>query len=139
MQPLILMLESDEDDQHITRVTFDEHRYNARLEFAGNSTVLFDFLATARTSGEELPSLILASYRSFPMSVQDILTKIKSDGLLKHIPVVVLGTALPLEIIRECYACGAASVILKPFTSEGVKQKINSFFRYWFETATIAP
>ncbi len=131
------MLEHDEDDQLITRATFQENRYDADLQFATDTNDFFRRLDEMKSRREGLPAVMLLAYHSFPMPTVAVLRRIKADEACRHIPVVVLSTAMPAHLVRECYAEGAASVILKPHTNEGVRERIGSFFQYWFNTASL--
>lgn len=131
------MLEDDEDDQFITRSYFEEHGHDVGLTFVSNTSEFFAALDRIKMEGLTMPSVVLLSYHSFPLGANEVLTRLKADIAWHAIPVIVLSTALPPHLVKECYASGAASVIIKPRTSEGVRKKIGAFFQYWFETAAL--
>ena len=138
MKKTILMLEHDDDDRYITQEVFKENNYDVKLEFFSNSFDLLNHLHTTKPGGQGFPSLILMSFVTFPMSAIDLLKEVKSNPEFAHIPMVVLGGHLSDEVITRCYAAGASTVIQKPDSVAGTNRKIDSFIRYWFETATLA-
>jgi len=127
------MLEGDEDDRFITSNFFEEANYPVRLEFVHSSAELQQYLSAC----EKFPALILLSQQAGPKSVTEILRQIKSDPAHRHIPAVVLGGVLDPGMVKEYYACGASSFIEKPAGTVATRAKIESFFRYWFETVEL--
>ena len=55
---------------------------------------------------------------------REALAEIKSDPLLRYIPVVVLTTSKAEEDIMRSYDIGAASYITKPVTFDGLVEAI---------------
>jgi CheY-like chemotaxis protein len=137
MQRTILMLEHDEDDRYITQSVFDENRYNVRLEFVATSHDLLGYLQTTLANKSPLPSLILLNYHAFPMNAVEIMKDLKTHAAFKHIPAIVLGGTLRKDVVQQCYAEGANSVIQKPSLSAETSTKIANFIHYWFETVEL--
>jgi CheY-like chemotaxis protein len=137
MARTILMLEHDDDDRYITQTVFNDHRYHVSLEFVNTSFELFSFLSNCDKNHLPLPSLILLNYHAGPSNAVEILTELKRNHALIHIPVVVLSGSVKQEIIKECYDAGASSFIQKPSNADDTDKKISNFFRYWFETVEL--
>jgi CheY-like chemotaxis protein len=137
-EPVILMLEHDPDDQSITSKVFEERQYKARLEFVADSKAMFAYLARCRQTGSDYPALLLINLYATPQDVREILKQLKTDPGYTHIPVVILSETENTKIARECYALGASSVIQKPGPLKEITQKIDRFFRYWFETVVLS-
>ncbi|MFZ6010669.1 MAG: response regulator [Bacteroidota bacterium] len=134
--PEILMLEHDDDDRYVTQTLFSENRFNAQFTFVNSSDDLLAYLHEKKTKNS-YPSMILLDQMSSPLSAIEVLQEIKSDKLCRHIPVVVLGGVANKELIKECYAAGASSFIIKPDTHEETERKISDFIHYWFETVEL--
>lgn len=77
-------------------------------------------------AAKESPDLILLDVRLPFMEGPDVCSRIKNDGKLKHIP-VLLFTASAQEVDKKVAACGAQDFILKPFTSEELLEKIKKY------------
>ena len=137
MKHLILMLEYDEDDQYITLQYFKEHSDRIDLRIVGSSEEIIAYLLECKKGKEKYPSLLLLNYNSTPMNAVELISKVKSDSALKHIPAIVLsGTIIP-GIVKECYAHGASSFIQKPSLSEETNRKISTFIEYWFRSVEL--
>lgn len=137
MKHLILMLEYDEDDQYITLQYFKEHSHSIDLRIVSSSEEVISYLLECKEGKEKYPSLLLLNYNSTPMNAVELISKVKNDAMLKHIPAVVLsGTIIP-GIVKECYTHGASSFIQKPSLSEETNQKISTFIEYWFRSVEL--
>lgn len=138
MKHLILMLEYDEDDQYITLDFFKEYSGRIDLRIVGSSEEVISYLFECKKGKEKYPSLLLLNYNSTPMNAVELISKVKDDAALRHIPAVVLsGTIIP-GIVKECYAHGASSFIQKPSLSDETSKKIRSFIEYWFHTVELS-
>jgi CheY-like chemotaxis protein len=135
---MILMLEYDPDDRLITTRVFEEQQYKARLEFVADSDALLAYLAHCSKIGLSYPALLLINLYAIPQDAREILKQLKTHPDYKHIPVVILSEAEDTKIAQECYALGASSVIQKPGPLDEIKEKIDRFFRYWFETVVLS-
>jgi CheY-like chemotaxis protein len=126
----VLMLEDDADDRYITETTIEELGYNIPVKFLSYERELIKYL----TESEE-PSLILLDYN--PVNGADTLRQLKTHPDFNHIPVVVLSEVASPNHVRQCYQLGANTFIKKPDTAVTSTQKIQTFFKYWFEVAEI--
>jgi CheY-like chemotaxis protein len=134
-RPTILMLEPDDADRFITKIFFEEHQFDADLQFTSVSSEFFSFLESCKSG--EYPAMIILNMHSVPQNAVDILKKIKSRPEYCHIPVVVLSGSKDEKMIRECYMAGASSFIQKPDTESETNHKILSFINYWFNTVEL--
>jgi len=66
-----------------------------------------------------------------------VLKKLKSDPDYSSIPVVILSDNNFSRYRDEAYAYGASSFIKKPGGLDDTKNKIETFFKYWFEVAEV--
>lgn len=140
----ILMLEDDDDDRHITETFFAASDFDYGIEFLTNSDEVMPFLESRRSSGQQLPSLILLDKNVPANGGMEVLKNIKSNSLFKIIPVVMISGSPYQSEINESYRLGVNSFIAKPYSSELTAQTIQNFIQYWFssvqlpETATIS-
>lgn len=133
-KPYVLMLESDPDDRYITEHTLSELGYNYPVKFLTHGKELMNHL-----SKEEKPFVILLDDNPFGGTGLEVLEKLKTNPHYRHIPVVVISEVGSAAHVAECYQKGANTVIKKPSTLEGTKEKIGTFFKYWFEVAEMNP
>jgi CheY-like chemotaxis protein len=83
------------------------------------------------------PSLILLDLNLPGTDGREVLEQIKSDELLRQIPVVVLTTSIDDRDIKSCYRAGANSYMQKPVDIEGFFQAIQRLKDYWFEVVIL--
>jgi len=132
MQSYILMLQTDADDRELTEAILDEISLKITVRFLDNIDEL-----DALTTTEGLPALMLISDGSKDHTAMELLKKLRPDVQYKHIPLVILGENTLPNYIKDCYAAGASSFIIKPSTIELTKKKIGAFFTYWFKVAEL--
>ena len=137
MKHLILMLEYDEDDQYITHQYFKEHSDSIEISIVSTSEEVISYLLECKQGNKRYPSLLLLNYNSTPMNATELISKVKSDPALRHIPAVVLSGTVVSGIVKECYAHGASSFIQKPTLSEDTNRKIGTFIKYWFQSVEL--
>lgn len=80
-------------------------------------------------SYEEYPILILLDIMMPKLSGYDIITIIKNDDRLKHIPVIVISVRNQTDDIIKCIKMGANDYIVKPFKTEDLIYKINKVLK----------
>ncbi|MGB0958295.1 MAG: chemotaxis response regulator CheY [Litorivicinus sp.] len=69
------------------------------------------------------------------MSGLDLLKKVRADENLKHIPVLMVTAEAKREQIIEAAQAGVNGYIIKPFTAQTLKEKIDKIFQRISETA----
>jgi len=67
------------------------------------------------------------------MDGREALREIKSDPMLRRIPIVVMTTSKAEEDIYRTYDLGVRSYVAKPVTFEGLVEVMKTLGRYWFE------
>ena len=79
-----------------------------------------------KIAGEENPTLIVLDRHMEGMDGNEVLTRLKNDSFLSHIPVVMLTSENKIEEIKTSMALGAAAYIIKPFQPKDFIVKINA-------------
>jgi CheY-like chemotaxis protein len=126
----ILMLENDSDDRYITQSTLNDLSINVPIRYEYYSPSLRKLL-------KQPPALILLGYNTSPESGLHIVSEFKNDPEYKKIPLVLLIENLPREAIDRYYDAGVNTIIQKPSKDNEIKEKIQTFFRYWFNVAEL--
>jgi len=72
--------------------------------------------------------LILSDWNMPEISGLELLNRVKSDNELKNIPFVMVTAEAQKDNILEAVKAGVNSYILKPFTPETVREKLNKVF-----------
>ena len=133
----VLMADDDADDRLMMQQAFHDCRLSNPLQFAQDGVELMDYLRRRGRFAEAgcfpMPSLILLDLNMPRKDGREALRDIKSDPLLRQIPVVVLSTSRAEEDIARCYAEGANSFISKPVTFEGLIEAVCALDKYWLQ------
>lgn len=85
------------------------------------------------------PDVILLDLNLPKKNGREVLTELKNDPTLSHIPVVVLTTSDAEEDIRQCYDAHAACYLVKPFDLDAFMDLMASFDRFWGQQVIFPP
>jgi len=132
----ILLIEDNPNDAELTINELKEHSMANNLFHAKDGEEALEFIfATGKYAGEReienYPKLILLDIKMPKVDGIEVLEKIKSDNRTKHIPVVILTSSKEDPDIKQCYALGANSYIVKPVNFDGFAQSIKNLGFYW--------
>ena len=73
------------------------------------------------------PDLVLLDLRLPVLSGDEVCKYIRSNDLLKNIPIILFTASVTGDIIKKTADFGANDYIAKPFTSEDLMNKIKKF------------
>lgn len=126
----ILLADDDADDRTLFEEVFsglpsDEYK----LHSVTNGEEVISYLRSVNNP-EQLPDLIILDQNMPIMTGRDALEVIKSDDLLKQIPIVIYSTYNDRSFIDECMVHGVVAVLSKPDSYEGYIQMINIVLKY---------
>lgn len=79
------------------------------------------------------PKLILLDLKMPKVSGIEVLEKLKSDGLHKTVPVVILTSSKEDPDVKKCYELGANSYIVKPVESVSFFNTIKDLGLFWMK------
>jgi CheY-like chemotaxis protein len=132
----VLMAEDDADDRMLARDAWEESRPASELEFVEDGEQLIDYLRHrglyAGSNAARLPNIILLDLNMPKKDGREALREIKSDPLLKKIPVIVLTTSRAEEDVAKSYDLGVNSFIVKPARFEALVEVMRCLAEYWF-------
>ncbi|MBT8276740.1 MAG: response regulator [Bacteroidia bacterium] len=80
---------------------------------------------------ENIPDLIFLDLNMPRLNGLEFLKILKSDEILRYIPIVILTTSSNRKDVLECYKIGVAGYILKPLKYDEYVNKINKTLDYW--------
>ncbi len=136
----MLMAEDDEDDRDAIRDAFARNRMINDLYFVKDGEELLDFLRRRGVhASAPRPGLILLDLNLPKKDGREALREIKTDPLLRSIPIVVLTTSSQEEEIVRSYDLGANSFITKPVTFEELVRVIGVLSTYWLQLVDLPP
>ncbi|MBF0100999.1 MAG: response regulator [Desulfobacterales bacterium] len=133
----ILLAEDDEDDYMLIIKSLKKAKLINDIHWVKDGVELIDYL---KHSGEYTditksprPCLILLDLNMPRKDGREALKEIKSDPILKDIPVIVLTTSKSEEDIFTSYNLGVNSFVRKPGRFEDYVKALNLIHQYWFE------
>lgn len=137
MENTILHVEDNADDVMLMSLAFRKAGVSARLEVAGDGEKAIRALQTS--NGAPLPACVLLDIKLPTVSGLEVLSWIRSQQKLKHLPVIMLTSSLLPGDINRAYELGANSYLIKPPDLEALVSLARMIDQYWVRTNTPAP
>jgi CheY-like chemotaxis protein len=133
VQPIeVLLVEDDAGDVLMTQEAFGEHQIHNNLYVARDGEEAMRFLRReGEFTGVPTPDLVLLDLNLPRKDGREVLTEIRSDQSLTHIPVVVLTTSEAEEDVLRSYQLHANAYVTKPVDVTNfidVVHRIDDFF-----------
>ncbi len=140
----ILLTDDDEEDRELARDALSDARLANDMKFAVDGQDMLDYLRREGPWADPKldaprPGLILLDLNMPRMDGREALAALKSDELLRQIPVVVLTTSKSEEDIFRTYDLGVNSFITKPVSFAGLVEVMRTWTQYWFEIVELPP
>ena len=131
----ILMADDDQDDRLLMKAALEEIKMPNVINFVEDGAELMDYLyQKGRFLGDKTikPNLILLDINMPKMDGHEALFLIKSDPVLKSIPVIVLTTSKAEIDVTKTYDLGVNSYISKPDNFNELLKIAHEIDHYWF-------
>jgi len=138
----ILLIEDSRADAKIIERALRESDVAHRLTVIPDGRHALDYLFRLRDESipaDHEPDLILLDLNLPGLDGCQVLTQIKSDPLLRMIPVVILTTSHREEDVLRTYLAGANTYIPKPAEYPSYRELVATLRRYWVDTALKVP
>jgi CheY-like chemotaxis protein len=126
-KPILLVEDDNVDVMTVKRALRDVHVTN-QLVHTGNGEEALEYL---RNESNRKPYVILLDLNMPKMNGIEFLKTIKSDEILKKIPVVVLTTSKDEHDIAESFKLGVAGYMVKSVDYESSVETIKTIVLYW--------
>ena len=128
----VLLVEDDEGDVLMTREAFEHYKIRNELHVVRDGEQAVQFLRREGSYADApRPDLVLLDLNLPRFDGRQVLAEIKSDAVLRSIPVVVLTTSEAEEDIVRSYELHANAYVTKPVDFDRfieVIRKIDEFF-----------
>lgn len=136
----ILLVDDDPGDVLIIEEALQRRFADGELSVAADGVEAMSYL---RREGEHAraarPDLILLDLNMPRMGGQEVLTALKSDADLRHIPVIVLTTSAAQEDVLGSYRRHAAAFVTKPVDLDDFTQVVRQIDEFYDRTAVLPP
>jgi CheY-like chemotaxis protein len=128
----VLLVEDDPGDALMTQEAFEHHKIRNTLHVVKDGVEALEFLRReGQYENAPRPGLILLDLNLPRKDGRDVLSEVKTDPELRHIPVVVLTTSEAEEDILRSYSLHANAYVTKPVDFDRfieVVRQIDDFF-----------
>ncbi len=132
--PLVLLVEDNDGHAQLVALGMRDSGIDHELIRVSDGTQALEFLhkkGKYESSQQPRPGLILLDLRLPKMDGLEVLKEVKSDELLKDIPVVVLTTSEAEKDIAKAYEFHANSYLVKPMHFDELSSMLQETGFYW--------
>lgn len=128
----LLLIEDDDDHAFLVRSCLDEHRVVHFVDRVADGEEALRYLRREdRYADTTTPDLILLDLKLPRLDGHEVLAAIKSDDLLRTIPVIVLTTSDTERDRARVYRSHANSYVVKPLDFDKFRRLIHDMINYW--------
>lgn len=133
MTPIkILLVEDNEGDILLTTEALEDAKISNSLKVIRDGASLLVYLKeVAEKSTSELPDLILLDINLPKLNGHEVLKAVKSNKLLKHIPIIMLTTSSSESDILKSYQEFASCYLIKPIEVGDFLQVVKKIEDFW--------
>lgn len=134
----ILLVEDNEGDIVLTLEAFEESKVKTKISVVKNGQDALDFLFKKGPFNDaDTPDLILMDINIPIFSGHDVLKIIKSDDILKTIPVIMLTTSSNQKDIDKAYQNYTNSYVTKPIEMDDFLKTILKIEEFWLQLSKL--
>jgi CheY-like chemotaxis protein len=134
---LLLVVEDSNDDFKMLQRLMQRMEVRNPIIRCVNGDEALDFLyqegSYKDTEEVPKPSVILLDLNLPGIDGRDVLERLKQDGSLKEIPIVVFTTSSSPKDVEFCYQKGANGYLVKPMNADELQRTVQAFVDYWLE------
>jgi CheY-like chemotaxis protein len=130
----ILLVEDSPQDIELSLAALDTHRLANEVVVARDGEEALDYLycrgAYAERDGN-LPVVVLLDLKMPRVDGLEVLRQMKSDPILKVVPVVMLTSSREEEDLLRSYALGANAYVVKPVDFRSFMESVKHLGCFW--------
>jgi CheY-like chemotaxis protein len=136
----ILLVEDNPGDVRLTKEALKEGKVYSNLHTVKDGVEAMEFLRKqGKYKDVPRPDIILLDLNLPRKDGREVLEEIKSDEILKRIPVVVLTTSKAEEDVVRTYNLHANCYVTKPVDLEKFMVVVKSIDVFWLTVVTLPP
>jgi len=134
----ILLVEDNPGDVRLTVEALKEGKVHNDLNVVSDGVEALAFLRhEGKYTSAPTPDLILLDLNLPRKDGREVLAEIKSDGRLKHIPVVILTTSRAEQDVFKSYDLHANCYVTKPVDLDQFMSVVKSIEDFWLTVVTL--
>jgi CheY-like chemotaxis protein len=131
----ILLIEDNPSDIELTQRALEKGHILNKLVVASDGQEALDYLfGTGTYAGRDtshIPTLTLLDLKLPKVSGLDVLRRIRTDGITRRMPVVILTSSREEQDMAASYDLGVNSYIRKPVDFEQFVESVAQLGLYW--------
>ncbi len=134
----ILLVEDNEGDIELTREAFEDAKFRNKLYVVEDGDQALDYLY--KRNGKEgfaTPDIVLLDLNLPGTNGREVLEIIKSDPVLKRIPVIVMTSSKAEKDIMESYDLHANCYIVKPVSAKKFIDVVQHVENFWVDVVCL--
>ncbi len=128
--PRLLLVEKDSDDEILIVDALRSAGFADAIDIAHDGAEALEYLF-ASDRGAANPQLVLLGSAIDGLSVTEVLIRIREQKQTRLIPVVVFGSFVEDDEIRDCYLAGASSYVSRPAEFHQFVKAVQAIGSYW--------
>jgi CheY-like chemotaxis protein len=134
----VLLVEDNPADIRLLEEALKSSKIRYRFNVAMDGEQAMNYLRRpSAESGLPVPDLIILDLNLPRKDGREVLSEVKQDERLKHIPVVVLTTSESSDDIVRCYRDHANCYLTKPLNLDKFDELVRLIEMFWFITAKL--
>jgi two-component system, chemotaxis family, response regulator Rcp1 len=136
----ILLVEDNPGDVRLTREALDEGKVRNNLNVVGDGIEALAYLRREdKYATATRPDLVLLDLNLPRKDGREVLEEIKSDPVLRNIPVVILSSSPAEQDIIRAYNLHANCYVTKPVDLDQFITVVKSIENFWFTIVKLPP
>ncbi|GAB6054378.1 response regulator [Magnetospira thiophila] len=136
----ILLVEDNLGDARLVEEVLKEGAYPHVITHVRDGVEAMEFLRLGEQSEDPgLPDVIFLDLNMPRMDGREVLGEIKSDPVLRSIPIIVLTTSTSEADIMTSYALNANCYVTKPVSIDAFLEVMQTLETFWFGMAALPP
>lgn len=130
----ILLVDDDPNDVEMTLEAFAECRLAHEVFVVRDGQEALDYLLCQGVFAERpcgLPAVVLLDLKLPRVNGMEVLRQIKSDPLLRSVPVVIMTSSREERDVAEGYALGVNAYVVKPVDFPSFVESVKALGVFW--------
>lgn len=128
---IIFLLEDDENDASFIKTCLKKFTKDENIIHFENGADLLEYLSESKINNNRLPGLFLMDLKTPKINGLQVLQQLKSDERTKAIPVIIMTSSQEEKDLKNSYAFGANSFVVKPIDFKVFEKTIEAVGNYW--------
>ena len=129
--PRLLLVEKDSDDEILIVDALRSAGFEEAIDIARDGAEALEYLFASDRGGTSNPRLVLLGSAIDGLSVTEVLIRIREHKRTRLIPVVIFGSFVEEDEIRNCYLAGASSYVGRPAEFDQFVKAVQAIGAYW--------